>query len=199
VLPASCCWWSCRLSGKRGSLLASPCSPADTSHLLFCPACCCCCRRLWFDARGEADLRHPISSTLAVVALQPRAQQQSVPAAAVAAGPGSATAGAVALDWDRELAVFSPDGCQLIANTRGHFKVGSSAAGEDRKCADSNVLSTSSKYGRLSSCRMPKGPLYTASLYGIMYCSALHLWCTIQPVEMLQFVQEKAGSRRNAF
>uniref|UniRef100_A0A383VF72 Uncharacterized protein n=1 Tax=Tetradesmus obliquus TaxID=3088 RepID=A0A383VF72_TETOB len=78
--------------------------------------------RLWFDARGEADLRHPMSSSLAVITLSPAIQRHTTPAAAVAAGPGSAAAGAVCLNWEMTLAVCSPDDCQLIVSTHGHNK-----------------------------------------------------------------------------
>ncbi|WIA31922.1 hypothetical protein OEZ86_002782 [Tetradesmus obliquus] len=78
--------------------------------------------RLWFDARGEADLRHPMSSSLAVITLSPAIQRHTTPAAAVAAGPGSAAAGAVCLNWETALAVCSPDDCQLIVSTHGHYK-----------------------------------------------------------------------------
>jgi hypothetical protein len=104
------------------------------------PLAACSCR-LSFDARGEADLRHPVTSSLAIVQLQssrpqPQPQQQvqqadpastsaAAAAAAEAAVAAAAPSGGVAvLDWSRKLAVFAPDDCQLICDTPGHFKVG---------------------------------------------------------------------------
>jgi hypothetical protein len=95
---------------------------------------------LSFDARGEADLRRPITSSLAIVQLQPNRQQpqqqvqqgnpasSSAAAAATTAGAAAVAAaapggGVAVLDWSRKLAVFAPDDCQLICDTPGHFKV----------------------------------------------------------------------------
>jgi hypothetical protein len=110
-------------------VLLACCSPFKIAVAATAAACMLCCR-LFFDARGESDLRHPMTSSLAIVELQPVAAQQSVPASAVAAGPGSSAAGAVAIDWSRKQGVFFPDDCQLIASKRGHYKVGGSCLQE---------------------------------------------------------------------
>jgi hypothetical protein len=109
-----------------------------SQYMLQWPAAPPC--RLSFDARGEADLRRPITSSLAIVQLQQsrqqqqQVQQQANPASTSAAAAATTAATAVAaaapgggvsvLDWSRKLAVFAPDDCQLICDTPGHFKVG---------------------------------------------------------------------------
>jgi hypothetical protein len=84
-----------------------------------------------------------MTSSLAIVQLQPSRQQPqqqqqqhlnpastsaaaaATTAAVAAAAPGG---GVHALDWSRKLAVFSPDDCQLVNDTPGHFKVGSDSS-----------------------------------------------------------------------
>lgn len=62
--------------------------------------------RLYFDARGEVDLRDPVTSTLAVVELDPLKSNSNNCSA-----------------WMSHHGSFDPDGALLYAGKPGHFKV----------------------------------------------------------------------------
>jgi hypothetical protein len=89
----------------------------------------CASRRLYFDARGELDLRLPMSSSIAVVRL--RHNEAAAPAApasddAAAAGGHLPTAATAPYDldaWATRLLVHAPDACQTFVQKPGHFKV----------------------------------------------------------------------------
>lgn len=99
--------------------------------------------RLYFDARGESDLRLPLDSSLAVIRLNDslaaaaaQACQCRTPAAAAAGGAGAAPAGCPAcsgsFDLDAvgtRLLVHAPNACHTFVQKPGHYKVSTKPTG----------------------------------------------------------------------
>jgi hypothetical protein len=95
----------------------------------------CCACRLYFDARGETDLRLPLESSIAVIKLKDSRAANSAAeacscscsaAAPGATGTASREAGPGSFDLDAmgtRMLVLAPDACQTFTQKPGHYKV----------------------------------------------------------------------------
>lgn len=113
----------------QAPLVASRWSSDCLSLLPICPL-----RRLYFDARGEGDLRLPMESSIAVIKLKDDSAATAAAEACSrscstdpAAGPtpvGRVCSGSFDLDaMGTRLLVLSPDACQTFIQKPGHYKV----------------------------------------------------------------------------
>lgn len=110
---------------------------SDHLHAGYGPALACHPCRLYFDARGETDLRLPLDSSIAVIKLKDSpvassaAQACSCSTAAPALGGAAHVAGGVpactgSFDLDAmgtRLLVHAPDACHTFVQKPGHYKV----------------------------------------------------------------------------
>lgn len=170
-------WWRaqnslrCVLAGRisrqlfQSLFVASRWSSDCLSLLPICPE-----RRLYFDARGEGDLRLPMESSIAVIKLKDGSAATAAAEACscscssdLAAGPtpaGRVCSGSFDLDaMGTRLLVLAPDACQTFIQKPGHYKVCDPPFHKSRVCMVLLISSSSVTIGTPVLCQTNAGAL----------------------------------------